>query len=57
MTEIKCSVCVNTNNQTVVNVAENYNMCESCIQEDFERKRDKMYRLEKLLEYIIECGL
>ena len=53
----KCSVCVNSHNEIVVTVAEHYNMCESCNQENFENKAGKIYKLEKLLEFIIEGGI
>lgn len=54
---MKCSVCVNSNKETVIKIAKHYYMCESCVRENFETKRCKILRLERLLEYVIECGL
>ena len=53
----KCSICVNTNKETVVKISPNYYMCAACVREEHEQSRDKIRRLEDLLQYVIHNGL
>jgi len=53
----KCSVCVNRNKETVIEIKGTYFMCASCVRERMEDNRMKINRLENILDYAITCGL